>query len=943
MSAPWYLPFARRADTDAPAAPLLAGASGLLFAATLLAQTAGVPIVRLQRRNADGSVQEVRVSGDLLRAVQVWQRDAPRQKRPEAVPAGQAQARLAWLPEGLVLTPRSAAAPQGRGLPMRDDGSYTPGGPLRQVLLNTKRGNQYPEVLHGWLDPRIFSFPPEQRKVEAAPLFHMPWERVELNRHEMDRGIGGKSLGGQWRAQFDAQGLPQWQEADAPQGQWFAHRPQVVGESAFQQAARRITNELRAQKGKLPLGAPLRGWAGTLGPVALYAMADSQVFGHDSPRFPEGYQSLEMRVWHRLTRGVSYGENLAFDRPYARDEERAVAALEQWRLSPRHYANIIKDWHAGDTERYVWVEHAYKAGMTFAWNQQPPYGLGAPVQPIHPPVTGREALTQHFLATSEWVHFGLVGDDLPPDERVGLRNFGLTSGGFIEPLFYDRQREIDAGGVRQVLLQVTHRGRTINVHRQAGDEQMVAVLGAGIQRTAQGARLRVAVLEREVTSNWQQAPRAQVALYEGALHDFEATRQRLGVFELPERVGHMSAVKFSSTGQAVFCFTMNAPHMWASPRYDMPNPNIPDRLDDWEDVPANEPWPWDAPYRRFWGGQVHFRLWQDGAGWQTPIAPQGVQVHSQYPLDEFIETCQGEYALLADFGGPGRDQLRFLRVRVDARIHQTEKQGQEPTLDKRLQGWLVFPDGQEFQYQDVTARYGTAQPEGVSGFVFHLGYVNVNRPECTSGLRLKLSGSRYARVEAVVEVCGHEVRRRLALRQTQQTWIDAALPSEHDALAGLTPWDVRGGRLTGGADRSPSKMKPFYWLAHPRTPTHYELAFEAGYQADVRRSLAARQAMPFVVTMERERYAYPWGNDTFSYEVDEVGPAFMGSGSLGKAQMQVEFHRGQWLMQAHVDDPLRSRGQWWPAQECVFHASSLPLQGLIGEALLPDIGPIGVV
>ena len=101
--------------------------------------------------------------------------------------------------------------------------------------------------------------------------------------------------------------------------------------------------------------------------------------------------------------------------------------------------------------------------------------------------------------------------------------------------------------------------------------------------------------------------------------------------------------------------------------------------------------------------------------------------------------------------------------------------------------------------------------------------------------------------------------------------------------------------------------------------------------------------MPFVVTMERERYAYPWGNDTFSYEVDEVGPAFMGSGSLGKAQMQVEFHRGQWLMQAHVDDPLRSRGQWWPAQECVFHASSLPLQGLIGEALLPDIGPIGVV
>ena len=939
MSAPWYLPFARRADTDAPAAPLLAGASGLLFAATLMAQTAGVPIVRLQRRNADGSVQEVRVSGDLLRAVQVWQRDAPRSKRPEAQPAGQAQARLAWLPEGLVLTPRSAAAPKGRGLPVRGDGSYTPGGALREVLLNTKRGNQYPEVLHGGLDPRIFSFPPEKRKVEAAPLFHMPWERVELRRHEMDRGIGGKSLGGQWRAQFDAQGLPQWQEADAPFGQWFAHRPQVVGESAFQEAARRITNELRAQTGKPPLDAPLRGWAGTLGPVTLYAMADSQVLGHDSPRFPEGYRTIQMRAEPRQGWSGSWGENLAFSRPYATDGERAVAALEQWRLSPQHYANILFDWHRSDSEHYAWVEHAYKPQMTFAWQQQPPYGLNAPVHKIDPPVTGREALTQHFLSTRKWLDFGAVGDELPPDERVGLKNYAMTCGGFFEPLFFDRQREIDAGGVRQVLLRVTHRGRTIGVSRQTGDEQMVVVLGAGIQRTTQGARLRVAVLEREVTRTWQQVPKAQVALYEGALHDFEVTRRRLGVFELPERVGHMSAVKFSGAGEAVFCYTLYAPHMWTSPRYTMPHPNDPDILDAWEDVPANEPWPWDAHYRRFWGGQVHFRLWRDGAGWQEPIAPQGLQVNSQYPaVDEFIETCQGEYALLADFGGPGRDQLRFLRVRVDAHIHQTDRQNQAPTLEKRLQGWLVFPDGQEFQYQDVSTRYGTGQAEGATGFVFYLGHVNVNRPAHTSGVRLHLSGSRYARVDVAIEVCGREVRRRDgALRQTQQTWIDARL-----LTFGRTPWELQGGRVNG-RDWCPARMQPFFWLAHPHTPNHYEMVFEARYAAPAKRSLASRQAMPFVVKPEQTTDAYPWGNDTFSYEVDELGPTFMRNSSMGVAEMQLEFHHGQWLAQARVDDLLRSRGQWWPDDECVFHASSLPLQGLIGEALLPDIRPMGVV
>ena len=48
----WHSPVSRLADTDGNPAPLFAGASGLLFAATLLARTAQVPHVTLRRVNA---------------------------------------------------------------------------------------------------------------------------------------------------------------------------------------------------------------------------------------------------------------------------------------------------------------------------------------------------------------------------------------------------------------------------------------------------------------------------------------------------------------------------------------------------------------------------------------------------------------------------------------------------------------------------------------------------------------------------------------------------------------------------------------------------------------------------------------------------------------------------------------------------------------------------
>ncbi|WP_288922410.1 hypothetical protein, partial [uncultured Ottowia sp.] len=409
----WHTPVSRRSDTDTPPAPLFGGAAGLLFTATLLARTASVPHVTLSRRNADGSVQQARISG-ALRQLYVQQRNLLESHDIPQPPAGQAQARLAWLPEGFLFVPRSGAAPAGRGLPVQDDGSYTIGGAMPQALLNTKAGNQYPESLHAAIDHRH-----ARRRVEAAPLFRMPWEDVKLRAHDMDRGVGVPRPHGQWISQFDSKGLPRWHEPDAAGGKWFCHRPQVVGETAFQKNGRKLTNELRGNAGRKPLGAPLRGWAGAMGPATLYAIAASGVLGHDSRQFPQGYEDYVWRIKRRMGWHGRSGENVAWVSAAPKgDARRARLFVSQWMRSPAHYANMVKEWHEG-LRYYAWVEHAWIEKAHLQHRQLPPYGLDAPTQPFSPPVSGPVA-TQHFFAANLWLCAGAVGRPIEADNRIAL-------------------------------------------------------------------------------------------------------------------------------------------------------------------------------------------------------------------------------------------------------------------------------------------------------------------------------------------------------------------------------------------------------------------------------------------------------------------------------------------------------------------------------------------
>ena len=104
-------------------------AARLLYFANLIAQTAGVPVYRLSRQTPYGQVT-ASVHGPLaFKSVQTVAEPPEKPPEEEGPPT-----RLVWLPEGFVITPRTAEAPEGYGMPPTWNGRGTPDGPLIRLL-----------------------------------------------------------------------------------------------------------------------------------------------------------------------------------------------------------------------------------------------------------------------------------------------------------------------------------------------------------------------------------------------------------------------------------------------------------------------------------------------------------------------------------------------------------------------------------------------------------------------------------------------------------------------------------------------------------------------------------------------------------------------------------------------------------------------------------------
>jgi len=489
-------------------------------------------------------------------------RQAEAEQTPQPQENPPAIVRLVWLPEGFVITPRSAQAPQGRGLPPNADGSYTPGGPLPQVIINQLPHNGYPDALYRQEMQKAGIAPvPAATRVCAANLFFKDWELLDegfgIGLHLPDPKDSKKTI---WRAQFKNRFETNFAEAKDETGKWYCHRPQFAQENGVRQYLRQQTNAIRNLAGQKDLGAPLRGMEGELSESPAYMTQYSGVFGHDSYQFPQGHISALMRV-DRAATGPSKGENLHLQPGSNADVTTANIAVQGWRTSPGHYANMIRDWHDGDGSKYyASLDSAVRPLLPDAavhTTQDKPYGLDATYSPLNPPVKPAIVSAQIFDGRKDWVfHNGIPrasNDELLPLIECRLLrhvyfhfsgNFILneTSGSF---LAYANSRKPPAAK-NDWLPRFAWRGRLLYLGEALRDINRFEIMAVKeVTRNGSIAALRVACREQSADDD-----NVHIVLYEGAITDFAATCTEIGRLDISGNDSHVfSTPVFSESGE----------------------------------------------------------------------------------------------------------------------------------------------------------------------------------------------------------------------------------------------------------------------------------------------------------------------------------------------------------------------------------------------------------
>lgn len=322
-------------DHDRRAGDAPADAARLMWFARLIRRTAGVPVFALSTLLSGGSAR-AQIFGPDERVMV---------RRDPLEPTEQVQAqtlfdtRLAWMPEGIVFVPRSAAAPKGWGLPATEDGLGTPGGDFPFVLLNHHEHANYPDYLAS-----VYA------SAESDAHRRLNWP-AQHQTYELEPGYSLRIGAAHWTAkgwsvlpQFAGRWLPLLRERR--QESWFCHRPQPVTLRYDSQAEILTrTNALRADEGKPPVFPALRGWSASLADAVLAENKTAARFGHDSPNFRAGWQSAAQRTAWRYS--AANGEIIAgapFDWHAA---QMGQAAVEAWTNSPSHRAAMVADYTSG--------------------------------------------------------------------------------------------------------------------------------------------------------------------------------------------------------------------------------------------------------------------------------------------------------------------------------------------------------------------------------------------------------------------------------------------------------------------------------------------------------------------------------------------------------------------------------------------------------------------
>jgi len=353
----------------------------------------------LHRENLDGSTSK-KVLGKLYTT-------------PSKKPAILAEvSKLAWVPEGIVFTPRTAAAPNGWGLPPTPDGLGTVGGDFPYVILNKYKHNNTPEYLH-----KVYSDSPVLG-VETLRM-SLNWPALYIDDEDTVAWQSNRKL-----QQFMCRWLPILKEKK--QVTWFAHRPKVRDYSfEVQQSTFIAVNLIRTGLGKAAFSKPLEGWTTDSAQATCLENVKAKTFAHDSILYRYGWQTTNERALDRVGRYQDSGENLYASGLGTSKTDLALEAVAWWQASPLHYATMIRDYTTGKRAQYTLNGTAQLIGevMTVGtWNVAN-LGLSFRGREV---TTIQESINPRGASCTTWRHpvFGSIGTINSPSlgGYIGTRN-----------------------------------------------------------------------------------------------------------------------------------------------------------------------------------------------------------------------------------------------------------------------------------------------------------------------------------------------------------------------------------------------------------------------------------------------------------------------------------------------------------------------------------------
>ena len=904
----------------------LGDAARLLFFVNLIADTAGVPVYRLQRQTPYGMVTASAHGPVVRKAVHTDEPDEVAQEDEQ-----QGLVRLAWLPEGFVITPRTTEAPDGYGMPPTPNRRGTPGGPLREVIINRFQHNQYPDALYDAMGGERS----EDTRVCAANLCLMDWEMVP---GEFSVGM---VIGGKWQSQFKNRFETNFSEAETDT--WYCHRPMLEprAEDVRYVTMRDEANLMRAAAGYPPLGRPIRGMAGILSESPVYMAKFSGTLAHNCYGFREGHQRLFDRGVLRGAFTDGAGENLFLSGGVA-DSAFVLQAMESWRASPGHYSNIIDNWES-DGASYAAVDSAarYLDGAAITGRIPAPHDITTPIEPLVPPTVGSVA-SQIFLGQDEFVHYGFHG--ARATDAFGLDPL-LTSGYFNSP--FQGVLQVPPGQSRpnpsyRPTQLITFRGVHILVWDE-DDGPIAGVLAAA--KVTIGARdvLRVISLDRNAAPVIAREP-AYIVVRDGLLHDFCKTREETARFQIPADAGYISPVRMSDSGnKAVFCYSVPVPCLNrlrpnSGQRIFLANNTAVTDVFDESDTDVNK--------KYMWGCKLVFVEWVAGAGFRQ-ILEQSLGVDTAYDFPHktrpnVTSTCQGSYKFLAAYTG---ESLVYATVHVDSSLYLSVEEDEFAPrpgrmLRKRSFGKLVFPDGSELVYNDldICVHDDAGGTDGAFGTHLQILNLDILNPQDAVYLRHEISGSLNP-----VSACSIVSRGKVVKLHED---VIAATP--HDAyyqhFADVEEYTgVRVQEIYLGLSpykRLSDSVKAFLTFVPPVTYSSIRLP-SAGHQAMLFGVGCLGGAADGIGSsgggMDR-------GYDSPCLHFSQVGPEIVGGNFRSWAEAVSAHYRGEAIVAGKVTSPFDLPGRGWEGEDAYFHESSLDLKAITG---LPDLKqnilPIGVL